>query len=273
MKTYSDEDILHFVDGTLNEALSHQIERDIELSPELAQRIDAMQASQLPYSMAYKNAPIPAMPDEVRNSLDTWAAVAKNASTKPLEPKKNNIKIASLVGLVGLSFLIGYLTGTTKITESISTTTDQLAETIDSESLWVQRVADYQSLYVGETVAGIKNGRESADVLLNKLQQEDHLNGAIPDLSEFGYSFVRAQQLGFFDEPLLQLVYTSPGKKPLALCFMPDSNSTESSINTKKHETLGSANWRQSSQRYVIVAEEPLEQLEKMARHARQILL
>ena len=273
MKNYSDEDILQYADADMDELSASKLRADIEHDPSLSQRVDAMLASQLPYSMAYKLNPPPPIPETVKQSISTWTDVARNVPHTQTKSALDSWKIASITVAVGASFTLGYLAANFNSTSNNPQQHQPLTAISNDEGVWVQRVADYQSLYVQETVGHIKNGTDRAIELLNQLAAKNDIENTIPDLSSFGYDFVRAQQLGFNDQPLVQLVYTSPGKKPLALCFMPSIGVNQSALTVSRHENLNTANWRTSTQRYVIVADESAEKIESIAAHARQVFL
>ncbi|MFK8076826.1 MAG: hypothetical protein AB8B84_09600 [Granulosicoccus sp.] len=273
MKPYSDEDILRYVDGNMDEPSASQLRNDINNNAQLSQRVDAMLASQLPYSMAYKVNPAPEMPESLRQTVSVWSDVARNSSLEPQTVKLRGMKVAAVAAAVGLSFALGFgaanLPSQGQVAVQASVVNDQTME----DTLWVQRVADYQSLYVAQTVNDIQNGRTKAEELLARSEIKDVMDAKIPDLSDYDYQFVRAQQLGFQGQPLIQLVYTSAGKKPLALCFMPSKGEDQNTITVALHEELVSASWRKASQRFVIVADESYESIESIARHAQRVFL
>jgi anti-sigma factor RsiW len=273
MKTYSDEDILQYVAGDMDEQSASKLRADLEHDSSLSQRVDAMLASQLPYSMAYKLNPPPPIPDNVKQTISTWSGVARNAPQTQPKTALGSWKIASIAVAVGTSFALGYLAANFNSVNSQALQHQSLTAISNEDGAWVQRVADYQSLYVQETVGHIKNGKGRAIELLSQLAENNDIENTIPDLSSFGYEFVRAQQLGFNGQPLIQLVYTSPGKKPLALCFMPSTGVKQSAPTVSRHENLSTANWRTATQRYVIVADEPAENIKSIATHTSQVFL
>jgi len=59
---YSDEDVLEFCDGTLNEERSAEIQRELQRDDDLAFRIEAMKASRLPYKEAFAQQLTPELP-------------------------------------------------------------------------------------------------------------------------------------------------------------------------------------------------------------------
>ena len=131
----------------------------------------------------------------------------------------------------------------------------QALSTMDKHQRLVTRVADYQSLYIAETVANVSAERHSKASALIALASGTE-GSEVPDLSSFGYEFARAQHLGFEDETLVQLVYRKEGVAPLALCFMPDSDGQVLPMALSKHHHLNSASWMVNQHHFVLVAEE-----------------
>ncbi|MFT6304404.1 MAG: hypothetical protein ACI9XK_002897 [Granulosicoccus sp.] len=58
----------------------------------------------------------------------------------------------------------------------------------------------------------------------------------IPDFTKLGYNFVRSQELGYDNKPLVQLAYKNPNSKPLALCFMPSIRPASESLLLARHD-------------------------------------
>jgi len=139
---------------------------------------------------------------------------------------------------------------------------------------WVERVADYQTLYVANTVANLSETRvadankliasvtgtsSDASAQSQSLGQslgQSEVQTKIPDFSDHGYQFARAQELGFEGKTLVQLVYSKPGDTPLALCFMAESDVKDLPVKLSKHHQLNAASWITDNQHFVLVADE-----------------
>lgn len=274
MSAFNDEQVLRYVDGNMDTDTAKRLKAAMNSDDDLCQRINAMHASMLPYSAAYKNYTPPPIPESIRHSINTWSRVARDAPRRDHISANRIWHIVAVTGAIGLSFLMGF--ATSKLAEN--TTHFNGAQpganlTEVSDIAWVQRVADYQSLYVENTIGSIKVNRSKASELLATLSASAQLTSHIPDLTQFGYSFVRAQELGYENKPLVQLVYQGAGKKPLALCFMPSEGQAQQSLRLARHEELGSASWRLTDQRFVLIAEEPTESLEAIAHHVQRVVL
>jgi len=270
--SYSDEQLLRFLDDQMSESEARQLIEEANRDASLQNRIDTIEASRLPYADAYLAKPPPPVPPQLRLDISALSAAAL---AEPAQRGSTRRKYAGVAGVaLSIGALMGYaLTPLTFHSASNEEAGDASATTLmasTEDKAWVNRVADYQSLYVAETVADAPGGQESAQKLMQKLQQNTALKTAIPDLSEFGYTFARAQHLGFEGDALVQLVYTRAGRKPLALCYMAIQSSDATKAYIASREALGTANWRQGGQRYVIVADESAQTLSSMADLARQ---
>ena len=274
MSAFSDHDVLQYVDGSLDDDTAQAIEPALQTDDDLRNRVEAMRASKLPYSEAYNSYTVPAIPENIRHTVNTWARTARDAPRRNQQRGNSILRTALVTSGICLSFLIGF--AASKLTESsalFNSVQFDINETEASDIAWVQRVADYQSLYVENTVSAIQTEPREAKNKLSAISAPSGLPSDIPDLSDYGYHFVRVQELGYENYPLIQLVYKSPGKKPLALCFMPSLGPARYSLRLARHASLGSASWRLPNQRFVVVAEESTEMLEVIAMHIQEIFL
>ena len=125
----------------------------------------------------------------------------------------------------------------------------------DASAQWTQAIVSYQNFYVAKTVTHINGDQKAAKEKLLKLKQESAaFPSTPPDLTELGYSFKRVQQLDFADKPVVQMVFFKEGKRPLAICLMPDAQTVDSKYT--EHELLNSYIWQSGRLRAIVVAEE-----------------
>jgi len=270
--SYSDEQLLNFLDGQMSESEVRQLIDEANGDASLQSRLDMIEASRLPYEDAYRAKPPPPVPTQLRQDVSALSAAAL---AEPVQIGRTRRKYAGVAGVaLSIGAMMGYALAPLAIQSASNEEADDASATTlmasTEDEAWVNRVADYQSLYVSETVADAPEGLEKAQKLMLKLQENSELETAIPDLSEFGYQFARAQHLGFEGDVLVQLVYTRAGRKPLALCYMAIQSSDTTNSHIGSREALGTANWRQGGQRYVIVADESAQTLSSMADLARQ---
>ena len=273
--TLSDEELVLYADGALSEERRQEIIQSAAHDPELAEILAALDASRLPYQAAFQQKSEPPVPEHIRNTVrqlinenaQTGAApehsVAESANVSSSERRVWPSWFLQAACLV-LSLGVGYIAGSGLLSHDRSTAT---AGDLD----WVQRVADYQSLYVPNTVRHIEVDQAASQKTLDTIAKSSGLTTAIPDLTASGYAFVRAQELGFEGEPLVQLVYHKEGRPPLALCYMAASQSNNTPVHLQDFHGLSTASWTDDQQRYVIVAEESAETLTELYENIAQV--
>ncbi len=291
---YSEIDILNFVDGCLNDAQTAEFLAELRVNPELANLVELMQASKLPIDKAYEQESQTPVPPALRNrvaALIVDNARANNAE-KPQEqsgesalkqvevPNANDTAVTrSSDGLAKLGWAVCLLAGVAIgvvmspiysqfKNAAVSDNTQTLAEisALQSHERFVARVADYQSLYVENTVSAVSDSRlQQAQLLLQSLSSRSAVQTGIPDFTAYGYEFARAQELGFEGEVLVQLVYRKPGAIPLAFCYMPKASHPNLAKQVSQHHQLQAVSWIEDSQQFVIVADESQAILRKMS--------
>lgn len=288
--TYSEVDVLNFVEGRLDDQQTAQFLSQLRTDPALAAAVEVMQASQLPIAQAYELHNTPTVPDSLRNHIDALAVSAVSQETKQhsltsslvtdiasskqstnesnTHSSKSRIGKLPAIGLaacllsgVGIGALATqfYVQQNPKQTNTASVELDavQLSGELKHNRL-VKRIADYQSLYVENTVANLSDAPiDDARELFKSINDTGRTQPSIPDFTDFGYQFARAQELGFEGQTLVQLVYKKAGSAPLALCFMRDIATQSLPMNISEHHGLNVASWASDHHHFVLVAEEP----------------
>ena len=273
----TDEELLKYADGTLDRARVEVLQKAAQGNPQLAESMEAMQASQLPYQAAFEHQFVPSMPDELRSQVHNLVSTSQTETATPRPTRLARIpNLAAAAACVVASFAAGFVVATRVAPEhSVAQSQQPVTESglISSAAgpamKWVQRVADYHSLYVPNTIKNIDNGLPKAQSLLSELTEEQGIATGIPDLSASGYEFVRAQELGYENKVLVQLVYQKDGKLPLALCHMPSDDKSTNAFSFAVHHELGTAYWTDKGQQFVIVAEESEQELKQLFQLAR----
>jgi len=221
---------------------------------------------------AYDHESIPKTPESLREYVHMLAEENEESTSAT----SNNVahgwlgKIALAACLV-IAVIAGAILGPSLQSQpEIGADAETMVKSSDDvHQVWVQRVVDYQSLYTPHTVAELSPTRlKDAEQLLQSIASERSIDTAIPDLSDFGYTFARAQRLGFEGRALIQLVYQHPTGMPLAFCYMAaDSLEAERSSEMQTIHDLGAASWIDQSMHFVLVADESPQVLAAMVDH------
>ena len=251
MNKVTPEILIAWIDGELSSQRSSEISTLVSSDAELAEQAAYLEASKLPYKAAM-NQNIPVVPDALKAQIEQWSQIADKdvAISKP--ERKTNYRDVFSGTLAASILLVASWVGLTYFQKP------------DASEQWTQAIVSYQNFYVAKTVAHIKADEKAAEEKLLKLKQEyASFPLSPPDLTTLGYSFKRVQQLDFAGKPVVQMVFFKEGKRPLAICLMPESETVFSKYT--EHELLNSYVWQSDKLRAIVVAEEDSTALLKIA--------
>lgn len=273
--------LMAYVDGELSSQQNQELERLIDASPDLAERVSRLMASCLPYEEAFARQNLPPVPESLKLNIAALAAQhtaepAPSRSAEVSDEKTDSVfsrlfaffqpKFAwpALTFIAGaacyaLVLQVGAFSGALK--PGIETTAPAVAQA----SPWVQQAAAYQHLYTRETVAYGAQPTDAITKTLADIRDIDGLALHVPDLSSAGLTFKRVQRLRFNNKALIQLVYLPASGAPVALCVMkepkPDQSITQQSV-----AQMNVVTWRQSELGYALIGEPEGVDLNAVAR-------
>lgn len=253
MTKVTDEQIRAWADGELSAGRKAEIDTLIANDSELAIKAASFEASKLPFKAAMDSG-IPPLPAELSDQVAQWSQIAVGSSSTNTSDVK---KLRYWSGAVAAVLLLSVISWGG---------IDFLKSHDDPAEKWREAIVSYQNFYVAGTVSHIKGDPAVASEKLNQLKQ---LNVAFPDtppdLTSQGYAYKRLQRLDFANQPVLQMVFYKAGKRPLAICLMPDDDTTIQAHFTQ-HDLLNSYVWQSGKLRGIVVAEESSEVLEGIAK-------
>ncbi len=271
--TPTDDDLVLYADNALSDERKQRLLEAAAHDPELADTLAALDASQLPYKAAFEQQPLAPITDQLKTDISNLVRVTRDDHTRldSTDSKKRKswyvpaAQAACLLLSVGVGFGLGVSKNKSHDDQaSITTGTAEYSDPDNQHRDWVNRVADYQTLYVANTVNQITPDLPATQEKLARIAKATGIRTTLPDLSDTGYEFVRAQELGYNGQTLVQLVYSKEGHTPLALCFMPSFGEKEQHVRLGERHGLGTASWIADNQYYVIVADESAEALKEI---------
>jgi anti-sigma factor RsiW len=129
---------------------------------------------------------------------------------------------------------------------------------------WREAVAQYHALYGMATTAGLNPSPEDASQQLSAVAQA--LGHPLPRVAETlaGLNFKRAQVLEFEGAPLIQIVFETADKVPVAFCLK-RSRDTVRSPSVDMQQGLALASWTRDGVDELIVARLPQPQILELA--------
>jgi anti-sigma factor RsiW len=129
---------------------------------------------------------------------------------------------------------------------------------------WREAVAQYHALYGKPTTARLNPSVDEREQELALVSQALGLPLANVWKAAEGYAYKRAQVLEFEGGPLIQIVFESPGKVPLAFCLK-RSRSGAQSVVTENRLGMALASWTRNGVDELVVARLPADEIKALA--------
>lgn len=248
--------LMEYVDGTASSEVRAEVEAALERSPDLAEQLDIMRASALPYQAAFAHQALPDVPAQLRSSVE------RLASTNPRGRRRTTLPwlaVAFIAGAFSAGVVFRYLpsAGTGSMLAAVDMRDAQV-------SPWVKAVVDYQVLYSRKTLADLVTDRKATARTVDQIRRVDGMPTlSIPDLREAGLTFKRVQRLNYAGEALVQIVYLPERGDPVALCAIADAGPDEPA-HAQKVGGMDAVTWRRDRLAYVLVAKNDSVNLEQI---------
>lgn len=239
---FSDQDLSAYLDGEAADDVSDAIGAALSGDPGLRARLDEMRAGQDAFAEAMATAlsaapPMPDLPD-------------------PLSQRGTRVWPVGLAGVAAgavLALGAGW----------------SLWHTPDPG--WRDVVANYQSLYVTETLAPLERTPEAQQADLQRLSAGLGIDlTGLPEIS--GLSFKRGQQLGFNGKPLAQLTFLAADGGPVALCILRNGAATSPGITAEVLSGLDTYSWTEDGFGILLLGPQGTDGLENAAETLRKAL-
>ncbi len=202
-KRFTDEEVVAFLDGTLPDDLNDAFEAELAQSEVLQARVNALSIPINDIRAEFDKLLVPDMPANLPHSA---------------RPKR--VGPAGLVAMAAVIAVVAFALG-------------MFVRSGGGQGDWVTAVANYQSLYVQDTLAIPTPDQDDANAMLATVSAA--LGQDLAPLRALeGLEFKRAQVLGVAGQPLIQLAYVTEAGVPVAVCLTPDVQMAE----TPQNDTL-----------------------------------
>ncbi|BDD92845.1 anti-sigma factor [Pandoraea sp. XJJ-1] len=283
--------LLAYVDDTLPAAERAEVEAAIGASPELADAVEALRASRLPYRETFAAQVIPPVPASLSAHLDALlrahaqrqtpqdgadamkplssaspvASVSVNASLGP--PAANDAPAARrvragwllaafaagvAVTAITLPWLPGALNRLGAGHGGLMTASVTAPPKSPQGTTWVRAAAEYQQLYVRDTIASVRVDDGDIARTVSDIRHDDNLDISVPDLRAQGLTFKGVQRLRWQDRTLVQMVYLPETGDPVALCVVRDPR-PDQDVAEQKIDRMGVVTWRKGQIGYALI--------------------
>lgn len=221
---FSDEMLVAYLEGTLDEAEARAIEDAVEADPDLEQRLMALDSFAPVVQAVFTDVPA----EEPRVNLP-------DASVRPAGGGLRLLAVAASVAVVAVSATYW--------------------ATRPAPMGWAEQAAIYQSLYGPDTIAGLDNSPQvldaqfaQAEELLGRSLNREALE-ALP-----GGEVKRAQLLSFKGKPLVQVVFADAQGNPFAFCVIKQGEGAPNrDLKQAVLSGLATATWAQDGYGYMLI--------------------
>ncbi len=222
---FSDETLLAYLEGSLDEAEARAIEDAVAEDAVLETRLMALDPFAPIVQQVFKDVPVEAP------SVDLPAPTAPQSNSGPLRL----LAVAASVAVIAVSATFW------------ATRPEALG--------WAEQAAIYQSLYSPDTIANLDNSQQSLDAQFARAEAKlgRSLNRDVLENLP-GLDLKRAQLLSFNGKPLVQVVFADPQGNPLAFCVIRQGAAAPSKdVNLAVLSGLATATWAKDGYGYMLL--------------------
>lgn len=235
--------LLAYVDKQLSPDEVIKAEALIANDPEAASFLKTLGMSDLPFAESF---------DFLLEDQDS-----SNENTVLAKSQKNH-KTWQWPASMAASLLIGLVIGF-----SVFSSKQDSSESMASN--WITEIANYQLLYVRETVTPAPRLSNDEQLILQEKLSNSLKGGlTIPDLSKHKLNFKRGQLLDINGKPLVQLAYLPDDGLPVALCVL-RSDADDSLPKSGESRGLSYIEWSKNGLSYVLIGKTDMKVLESAA--------
>ena len=225
--TFKDEDLLAYLEGTLDANQSRAIENAVEADPELEARLMALDPIAGVVHDAFQG--VPAKAPAVDLPAPGFAPAAQPVGLMRM------IAVAASVAVIAVSATFW--------------------ATRPAELGWAAQAAIYQSLYAPDTISGLDNSPAALDAQFAQAEAQlgRSLNREVLENLP-GLDLKRAQVLSFKGKPLVQMVYADAQGQPFAFCVIRQGAAAEDKpVKQAVLSGLATATWAQDGYGYMVL--------------------
>jgi anti-sigma factor RsiW len=263
MTELSDELLMAYIDGQLDKPQASVVAHILHTDEALAERVRRLQSSQARF-------------------LDLFGALVRDGSLPGVKPEKsppprakNDPVIADpsgfvTAGVASLLVIFGASLGFTTAYYSGISRGAAPEETRLPPANWPEEIAELHAFFTPETLTASRDSQSNPELVKFQLARMSSRAVVLPDLSQNGLRFVRAQMLSYRGNRLVQLVYTGRSDPLVALYITPGDADT--ALAPGLFGDVKTVSWSQGGLRYLIAADMTPEALRALAALAQSQL-
>ncbi|MCA7012387.1 hypothetical protein LF934_06970 [Dickeya dadantii] len=250
---YSDEAIVAWLDGEMNDTDAQRFEQVLRSDDQLAVRIATLQKSDLAFKEAFAplldDAPQARMQHRLEQLLTTTSAAGE---TSPRTGVSRRSLIAASLSFLVMGSGLGYLA--------------RPASAFGSESEKIRDLeARYMSLYSAETLLDMDSASPVLARGLARTAQDIGLHLSEQQLIIQGAELKMVRMLRYDSTSIAQIAWMHADYGPMALCISPDRQRNATAINHEQRHGMHLAWWSAGGYQFVLIGRNPVSQLSDSA--------
>lgn len=248
---YSDESIVAWLDGEMNENEAQRFEAELEQNEQLARRTDALRHNQADFEQAFA----PLLEEAPKARLEQHLAGLLARQPGGMQ-RQTGVSRRSLIA-ASLSFLaigsgLGYF--------SRSVTKPQ------SESEKIRELeAQYMSLYSAETLLDTDSSLPVLQQGLARVAQDIGLRTNEQQLALQGAELKMVRILRYDSTSIAQIAWMHADYGPMALCISPEKHPDSTQLNLEQRHDMHLVWWHHRGYQFVLIGRNPVSQLKQNA--------
>ncbi|NAT75987.1 anti-sigma factor family protein [Dickeya dadantii] len=252
---YSDEAIVAWLDGEMNDTDAQRFEQELRSDDQLAVRIATLQKSDLAFKEAFEplldDAPQARMQHRLEQLLTTTPAAGE---TSPRTGVSRRSLIAASLSFLVMGSGLGYLARPASAVRS------------ESESEKIRDLeARYMSLYSAETLLDMDSASPVLARGLARTAQDIGLHLSEQQLTIQGAELKMVRMLRYDSTSIAQIAWMHADYGPMALCISPDRQQSATAINHEQRHGMHLAWWYAGGYQFVLIGRNPVSQLSDSA--------
>lgn len=275
----TDEDLVAYLDGKLQEKDAEWLEREVTMDRALEGRLDLLRRGNRDFAQAYelllKDAPDKRLKQILKLVKDPPPPPVKKPEPKPVTARPQMVHSEPWGGwrvlAAALALLAVFAGGL--VTSRFMELPGELHQLAKAPAVrgWRAAVAEYQALFVKETLANASKDAQAQSANLRAALAYVGLELSVGKVSVAPLEFKRAEILQFKGKPLVQMAYLLNGDTPVSFCIIKSAKSAHG-VMAERREGLNIAHWRSSDFGFMVIGDVPQKDLNAIARTLLQRL-
>jgi len=254
MTDLSDELLMAYIDGQLDKPQASVVGGLLRHDGELAKRVRRLQDNQARFL-------------ELFGALvrDGAAGAPKTSASRQAHGNGSSRDTAAVLtaGVAGLLLVFGASVGFTTAYYSGVAREPGTMEVQMPPANWSEDIAELHGFFTAETLTASRDSQANPEVVKFQLGKLSSHPALLPDFSQHGLRFVRANTLSYGGNKLMQLVYT--GKSDPLVAVYVTAGDTNLPVSPGHFGDVKTVSWGENGLRFLIAADMTQEALRALA--------